>query len=127
ELGPVHGLDHLDRHELVVGAGEVPPVPVEHRDPVAELGRIDPLEGGVVLVGGAGGGRDPTAAGGGGVDGEAARVGAALEQVGVGPATPRTRDTTGTTASSSRCTGAMVRARRRRAPTRSSASQSPST
>jgi hypothetical protein len=62
-----HRLDHLDGHELVVLAAELPIVAVEHRDPVAEAGALDALAGQLILVAGNGGGRDPAAMTRGGV------------------------------------------------------------
>src|SRR5579863_1125778 len=50
EVLPANGLDHLDRDELVEAAAEVAIVREEHRHPLAEPGRRDPLAGQPVLL-----------------------------------------------------------------------------
>jgi hypothetical protein len=47
---PADGLDHLDRHELVVAAGEVAVVLHQHRDPVRQASAFDERDGVVKLL-----------------------------------------------------------------------------
>ena len=51
EVLPAHGLDHLDRHELVVAPGEVPVVLGDHPHAVREPGDGHPLHRRGVLLG----------------------------------------------------------------------------
>jgi hypothetical protein len=74
-------LDHLDRHELVVGALEVPVVLEEHGDAVAEAGRADALARELVLGRRDGGRGDPAAGATRRVQREAAPARADLEHV----------------------------------------------
>ncbi len=83
-LAPVDGLDHLDGGELVVGAGEVAVVVVQHGDAVGQALAGDPLGGVGVLLGRDRGGGDPGAVVAGRVHGEAAPAGADLDDPLVG-------------------------------------------
>ena len=78
---PVHRLDHLDRHQLVEPAGEVPPVLAEHRDAIGKAGVGYPLLDVGALGVGDGGGGHPAAVAGDGVDGQTAPARAYLDQV----------------------------------------------
>ncbi len=78
-------LDHLDRHELRVGALQVAVVLEQHRDPVLEARGADPVGGEVVLLLGDGGGGHPAAVARGRVHGHRSPARADLQQVIVRP------------------------------------------
>ncbi|MGB0093407.1 MAG: hypothetical protein WBP81_12880, partial [Solirubrobacteraceae bacterium] len=70
EVPPSDRLDHLDRHELVVPAVQLAVVLHQHRDPVAQSGAADLLDGVIVLFARDRGRGHVAAAGRGGVQRE---------------------------------------------------------
>jgi len=79
EVVRAHGLDHLDRHGLVVASGKIPVVLEQQRDAVLEAGARDLLFCVIVLLARDRGGRDVDAVMRGGVQGEPAPAGADLD------------------------------------------------
>ena len=75
------GLDHFDRHQLVVAAGEVAIILQQHGDPVRQSRLLDALPGKVELLTGYGGARHATAVMPCGMHRHATPAGADFQQV----------------------------------------------
>ena len=80
-IPPVHCFDHFDRHELVVGAGEVPVVPQQDRDVFGQTEAGHQVDGVAVLLFANCGGGDLRTELLGGVDGQATPAGSDLDQM----------------------------------------------